>query len=78
MVCGIIDTTFEDGSVAAKDLNPRQGTGDNNEVARDLHTRSRVGSSVNPRLALKLEFRNAKPKARKSVSTGGTLRGNMS
>lgn len=77
MVCGITDTTFEDGSVIEKDLNLSRGIGDGNEVVRDPYTRSRVGSSTNLHATSKLEFINAKLEARKSISTRGTYGGKL-
>jgi len=71
VVCGIIDTTSEDGSITKKYLNPSGGTRDSNEVAQDPNTESKVGSSANPCATSKLEFRNANLEARKSVSTRG-------
>jgi len=77
VVCGISKTTSEDGFVTTKDLNPSQGTGDNSEVTRDPNTGFKVGRSANLCTALKLEFRNAKLEAGKSVPTMGTSRGRL-
>jgi len=77
MVCGAINTTFEDRSITTKDLNPSGGTGDNNEVTQNPNTRSRVGSLANPHATSKAKFRNVELEVRKGALTGRTCRSRM-
>ena len=53
MVCGIFDTTPEDGTVTTETLNPGRGIKNGDGVARNTNIGSGVGCLTNPRATTK-------------------------
>jgi len=59
VVCGVVDTTPENNTVAIEALNPGRSIGNDDEVAQNTDIGSRVGSPTNPRATTKSMFRDA-------------------
>jgi len=71
MVCSIIDTTLNDGTITVKNFHPGWSIRDGNEIAWDPYTRPWVGSPTNPCAAAKFVSRDENFEIGQEKSTGG-------